>query len=167
MKILIYPGHHDWMDAVIKALTHGKGSHFAFLRADNARVHEAFWPRVRTRPLTDFDRVNAEVYQIAGVTEEQHERFEALFDYDDRHHIEYSIADLFRYALNRPAKDERHTFCSRYGMHRLQAVLPQSLWPLVRLPDRDWASPRDFRISPALVHLKGFFRAHDPHAIFD
>ena len=155
------------MDAAIKFLTHGKGSHFAFLRKDNARVHEAFWPRVRTRPLTDFDRVNAEVYMITGVTEEQHDRFEQLFDYDDRHKIEYSIADLFRYAFNRPVTDERHTYCSRYGMHRLQTVLYPSQLPLVRLPDRDWASPRDFRISPALIHLKGYFRAHDPNGVFD
>ena len=167
MKILIWPGHHDCLDAAIKCLTHGQGSHAAFLRSDDERVHEAFWPRVRTRPLTDEDRAAAEVYRLEGVSDRQHAQFEWLFDSNDLANIEYSIADLFRFALNLQTRDEKHTFCSRYVMHCLQEVLQSHYqMPLVRLPDRDWASPRDLRISPKLTLLRGYFRANT-RDIFD
>jgi hypothetical protein len=151
MKILIWPGHHDALDFAIKFFTHGKGSHAAFLRDDNCTVHEAFWPRVRDRKLTAADRKHAEVYYIAHQTVGIANGFERLFDLNIKHDIEYSFTDLVRYAFNVPVKDERHTFCSRYVMHCVCRILPHREWPLVRLPDRDWASPRDLRISPALI----------------
>jgi hypothetical protein len=151
MKILIWTGHHDLLDSAIKFMTHGKGGHAAFLRSDNKTVHEAFYPRVRDRLLTQEDRLNAEVYELEGVLLTQHKAFETLFDKHLREGIKYSILDLFRYALNIPNRDEKHTFCSRYVMHCCQEVLGESRWPLVRLPSKDWASPRDLRISPKLI----------------
>ncbi|MGA2243801.1 MAG: hypothetical protein ABSH48_02285 [Verrucomicrobiota bacterium] len=156
MKILIWPGHHDCLDLAIKLFTHGRGSHAAFLRADGITIHEAFYPRVRDRVAAPADRRLAEVYGLEGVSREEHLAFEYLFDANLRRHIEYSVGDLFRFACNRPSRDEHHTFCSRYVLHCLHAILPDSEMPLVRLPDRDWASPRDLRISPRL-HLHPHF----------
>lgn len=156
MKILIWPGHHDSLDAAIKFFTHGKGSHAAFLRADNCTIHEAFWPKVRDRAFTAMDRFRVEAYELQGVTPQQHKTFEHLFDYNLARHIRYSIADLFRYALNLPSRDEHHTFCSRYVMHCCHAVLSPDLMPLVRVPYGDWASPRDLRISPRLLPVDKF-----------
>ena len=156
MKILIWTGHHDPLDAAIKFFTHGKGTHAAFLRSDGATVHEAFFPKVRDRDLTDADIQNAKAFQIEGVTMKQNQAFEHLFDANLRRGIEYSVVDLVRFALNMPSRDEHHTFCSRYVLNCCHAVLAdghhgESLMPLVRIPGGDWASPRDLLISPRLI----------------
>lgn len=157
MKILIWTGHHDPLDAAIKFFTHGRGTHAAFLRADGVTVHEAFWPRVRDRALTEADYKNARAFTLEGLYPHQAEDFEDLFDHNLRRGIEYSIGDLFRYALNMPSRDERHTFCSRYVLYCCGRLLRHEQMPLVRLPDRDWASPRDLLISPRLVPvIRGF-----------
>ena len=158
MKLLIWPGHHDPLDALIKAFTHGRGSHAAFLRQDDRTIHEAFWPRVRDRMVMPKDRRLADVYALEEVSEHQHMLFEKMFDHNLNLHIAYSVLDLVRYAFNCPNKDERHTFCSRYVMHCLGRVLHPLQMPLQRLPDKDWASPRDLRISPALHFLKGYLK---------
>lgn len=151
MKILIWTGHHDPLDAAIKFLTHGRGSHAAFLRSDGVTVHEAFWPRVRDRRLEPEELPNIEAFSIKDLNLVDHAHFERLFDRNIKVGIEYSIADLFRFALNRPSKDEHHTFCSRYVLHCCKTILPASHLPLVRIPNGDWASPRDLRISPLLA----------------
>lgn len=158
MKILIWPGHHDGLDAAIKFFTHGRGSHAAFLRDDDSTVHEAFWPQVRDRDLTNEDVRRVEVYGLEGISEKDHSLFEHLFDKNLRLHIRYSFGDLLRYAFNRPERDEHHTFCSRYVMHCLHAIVSDDEMPLVRLPDRDWASPRDLRISPRLILQRNYFQ---------
>jgi len=180
MKVLIWPGRHDLLDGAIKWMTHGAGTHAAFLRAsadqnwrlrsarsalgrgapiwvdcllDGMRVQESFYPRVRSRPFTRADLEAAEVYELPAVTTEQTARFERLFAEHDgfRHRIRYPIEDLFRYALNWPARDELHgMFCSRYVLYCCRCVLRPEQLPLVRLPVPDWASPRDLRISPGL-----------------
>jgi hypothetical protein len=157
MKILIWTGAHDIMDGAIKFLTHGRGTHAAFLRAarssgsNRMTVHEAFWPRVRDRALTDEDRKNARAFELEGITHRQTLAFERLFDANLRRGIEYSVADLFRFALNIPSRDESHTFCSRYVLHCCHEILHECQMPLVRIPDGDWASPRDLLISPRLI----------------
>lgn len=156
MKILIWTGSvgsagFEPIDAAIRFITHGRGTHAAFLRDDDATVHEAFWPKVRDRVLTDLDRQNATAFRLEGVTHKQAEAFEHLFDANLRRGIEYSITDLFRYALNMPSRDEFHTFCSRYVLHCCHAILHDTQMPLVRIPDHDWASPRDLLISPRLM----------------
>ena len=158
MKILIWPGHHDWLDATIKFCTHGKGSHAAFLRADGFTVHEAFYPCVHDRPLTLNDRKAVEVFELEGVTHEEHAAFELFFNDSVNKGVEYSIVDLVRYALNRPVADERHTFCSRYVLYGCKTVLPLSKMPLVRLPMGDWGAPRDLRISPRLHLIPNYWR---------
>jgi hypothetical protein len=158
VKILIWPGHHDKLDLAIKFFTHGLGAHAAFLRSDHRTIHEAFWPEVRDRIIMPHDRRVAEVYAIESMGEGQHARFEKLFDSHLNQHIKYSITDLFRFALNRPNKDERHTFCSRYVMYCLGLILHPLQMPLVRLPNRDWASPRDLRISPKLHLLPRYLK---------
>jgi hypothetical protein len=167
MKILIWPGHHDPLDFLIKAFTHGAGCHAAFLRADGYTIHEAFWPRVRDRVALPEDRRLAEVYELEGVSAAEHQLFEELFDRNLRAGIRYSIEDLFRYALNWPSRDEHHTFCSRYVMFCLRKILAEERLPLLRLPFKDWAAPRDLRISPRLWRNAGFwsqYRADDADA---
>lgn len=154
MKILIWTGHHDPLDAAIKFLTHGRGSHAAFLRADGVTVHEAFYPRVRDRAMMPIDRKNAEAFELEGLSKTHHRSFEHLFDSNLRRGIEYSVLDLVRYAINLPSRDEHHTFCSRYVLHCCHAILTDELMPLVRIPNHDWASPRDLRISPRLTPTK-------------
>lgn len=154
VKILIWPGHHDLLDFAIKAFTHGRGCHAAFLRADGKTIHEAFWPQVRDREFRPGEWNTVETYKIGCLTPHHHRQLEALFDKNLKEGIEYSFADLLRYALNIPSKDERHTFCSRYVMHCLQSVAPPAMMPLVRLPDRDWAAPRDLRITPRLTLIR-------------
>jgi hypothetical protein len=158
MKILIWPGHHDALDFAIKLCTHGRGSHAAFLRDDNATVHEAFWPKVRDRDLTERDAELAEVYEIHGISARGHQEFEHLFDCNVKADIRYSYADLFRYAFNLPNRDEYHTFCSRYVFHCLNAILFGDELPLTRVECGDWVSPRDLRISPVLKLKKNFFK---------
>jgi hypothetical protein len=158
MKILIWPGHHDALDALIKFFTHGRGAHAAFLRDNDTTIHEAFMPELRDRIVMRADRRRAEVFALEGVTDRQHRQFEHLFDYNLRQHIRYSVGDLFRFAVNRPSRDEYHTFCSRYVLFCLLAILDEEQMPLVRLPDGDWASPRDLRISPRLRLLKGYLK---------
>ena len=191
MKILIWPGHHDPLDWGIKMLTHGAGTHAAFLRQapgrgsapdqnqrlrmamaafkagrrmeamvllDGMKVHESFYPCVRTRPFTLEDLLLVEFYDLEDVSLQQHVLFEALFNQHDgfRHKIRYPIEDLFRYAVNLPARDELHgMFCSRYVMYCCRQVLRAEQLPLVRLPVKDWASPRDLRISPRLAPSRG------------
>ena len=185
MKILIWPGHHDPLDWGIKMLTHGAGTHAAFLRKapdqnqrlrmamaafkagrrmeamvllDGMKVHESFYPCVRTRPFTLGDLLLVEFYDLEDVSLQQHVLFEALFNQHDgfRHKIRYPIEDLFRYAVNLPARDELHgMFCSRYVMYCCRQVLRAEQLPLVRLPVKDWASPRDLRISPRLAPSRG------------
>jgi hypothetical protein len=150
MKVLIWTGAHDPLDATIKFLTHGRGTHAAFLRSDGVTIHEAFYPRVRDRLVTPEDKLSAEVYDVYELWQSRIDDLERLFDRHLRDGIEYSIMDLFRYALNRPSKDEKHTFCSRYVLYCLKQVMPHCM-PLVRIPNRDWASPRDLRISPRLI----------------
>jgi hypothetical protein len=151
MKILIWEGYHDPLDAAIKFFSHGRGTHAAFLRSDDATVHEAFWPKVRDRDLTDADKVNAKAFRVCNVSQRQHELFEHLFDANLRRGIKYSVADLFRFALDMPSRDEHHTFCSRYVLHCCNAILWEWQMPLVRIPGGDWASPRDLLISPLLM----------------
>lgn len=158
MKILIWPGHHDPLDALIKFFTHGRGAHAAFLRDDGSTIHEAFMPQLRDRRVRPSDRRLAEVFELEGVTDRQHRLFEHLFDYNLRRHIRYSVGDLVRFALNWPSRDEHHTFCSRYVLCCLHAILPEEQMPLVRLPNGDWASPRDLRISPRLLLLPRYWK---------
>jgi len=151
MKIIIWNSRKNILDAAIKFFTHGKGTHAAFLRADGQTIHEAFYPKVRDRLMTSKDLVGMEVFELKGVKKNEHKEFEHLFDFNLKRNIKYSFADLFRYAFNAPCRDEHHTICSKYVMNCLRAILPDSRLPLVRLPLKDWASPRDLRISPLLI----------------
>jgi len=157
MKILIWPGRHDPLTALIAWCTHGRGAHAGFLRRDGVTIHEAALPQLRERAVAPRDRRLAEVFEVEGVADHQHRQFEHLFDYNLRLRIRYSIADLLRFAFNRPSRDEYHTFCSRYVLFCLHAVLREDQMPLVRLPAGDWASPRDLRISPRLHLLEGYW----------
>jgi hypothetical protein len=104
------------------------------------------------------DRLLAEVFALEGITDHQHRQFEHLFDFNLRQHIRYSVGDLVRFAFNCPSRDEHHTFCSRYVLFCLHAILPEEQMPLVRLPEGDWASPRDLRISPRLHPLHRYLK---------
>jgi|TARA_R110000868_G_scaffold195048_6_gene440756 hypothetical protein len=150
MKIIIWTNRKGIINRLIRFFTHGKGTHAGFLRSDNKTIHEAFWPKVRDRQITAKDYKEAEVFEISGLTKQQHKEFEILFNINIKKRIHYSIADLFRYLFNMPNKRHYHTFCSRYIIGCCQTVLKDNQVPLVRLPSKDWASPRDLLISPLL-----------------
>jgi len=165
VKILIWTKHPEALGRAIAFCTHGAGYHAAFLR-ENGLIHEAYWPRLRERAVTRFDRQNAEVYEVAGVdSDRQHREFEHLFSYNLNRHIEYSVSDLFRFLLRLPNRDEHHTFCSRYVMHCLHAILEDDQLPLVRLDNNDWVSPRDLRISPRLILQRDFWKRKNENRI--
>lgn len=159
MKILIYHST-DLLGRVIEFCEHGRGSHAAFLRSDCKTIHEAWWPRVRDRIVMPSDRKHAEVFELEGISQHEQQLFEHLFDANLRRGVRYSVMDLIRFELNLPARDELHTFCSRYVMHCLRAILHPLQMPLVRIPDGDWASPRDLRISPRLHVVADFWKEH-------
>ena len=149
MKILLWTKHPgDILGEAIQFATHGPAQHAGFLRG-NGLVHEAYFPQVRDRALTEQEKPFVQVFSLAGITPEQEAKFERWFDASIKLQTQYSIADLFRFAFNIPFPDEQHTICSRYVYRCCQAILPDWLWPLVRTND-DQVSPRDLYISPFL-----------------
>ena len=150
VMVAIWPHHaHDPMDAAIKFLTHGQGTHAAFVR-ENGRILENFYPRVRERSFADGEEKTVEIYTIEGITPADSSRLERWFDLQLEHPASYSVRDLFRYALDmRPIKG-RSCFCSQFVARGLRLNLSHEKQPLVRLQYEDFCSPRDLRISPRL-----------------
>ncbi len=151
MKIAIWTHHPgDLLGEAIDFLTHGSAQHAGFIRQSGLIV-EAYWPKVRQRPVLDAERPFLRVFELRGMSAEQHDAFEAWFDRLLAAPPEYSGVDLFRFLFNRPDTDEKHTYCSRLVMHGCMDLLPPILWPLTRCMEGDWVSPRDLFISNQLV----------------
>jgi hypothetical protein len=148
--IAIWAKGHDWMDASIKFLTHGSGTHAAFVRG-NGRIAENFWPHVRERDWKAGERDTVEIYRIAGTTPDDWAAIENWIDGELKRPSRYSIEDLIRYALNLPPDPGSSSFCSMWILRCLRLNLAPDLQPLVRLSYPDYASPRDLRISPRLI----------------
>lgn len=151
VKILIWTKHPgDLLGEAIDFFTHGVAEHAGFLDSDGTVV-EAYWPKLRRRPLLDAERQYVRAFVIRGVTEAQEAELSARMAQDLQHPPAYSGWDLLRFLFNVPTGDERSTFCSRYDQHTLESVLPQELWPLIRCQAGDWVSPRDLYVSNMLV----------------
>lgn len=150
--IAIWPYAHDPMDAAIKFLTRGNGTHAAFIRG-NGKIAENFWPHVHERGWKPGEAKKVELYRIQDSQPADWERFERWIDSELRHPAPYSIPDLFRYAINRPPAPGRQCFCSQWVLRGCRICLPYNRQPLVRLEYQDFASPRDLRISPRLIRL--------------
>ena len=150
VRIGIWTGGHDLTDAGISFLTHGKGTHAAFIRG-NGRIAENFYPRVRERDFEPGERERVEVYYISGTGPADWARLEKWIDHELAHPRPYSIVDLFRYALNLPPHPGRGGFCSMWVLRGCRLNLGWRQQPLVRLRYPDYGSPRDIRMSPLLV----------------
>ena len=150
--IAIWAKGHDWMDSAIKFLTHGSGTHAAFVRG-NGRIAENFWPHVRERDWNPGEQSAVEIYRIAGTTPDDWAMIESWIDGELKRPSRYSIPDLVRYALNLPPDPGSSSFCSMWVLRGLRMSLAPNLQPLVRLAFPDYASPRDLRISPRLIAL--------------
>lgn len=148
--IIIWPTAHDPLDAAIKFLTHGKGTHAAFRRA-SGNIIESFWPRVRERGWRQGERRKVELYRIDGTGPAEWSALERWFDCELQFPAPYSIRDLFRYALGKPPLRGRSCFCSQWVLRGLSSCLAPEKMPLTRLEWPCWASPRDLRISPRLI----------------
>lgn len=138
------------MDGAIKFLTRGKGTHAMFVRG-NRRVIENFWPHVRERDFAAGEIQTVELYRLDGMTPADSARLERWFDEQLRNPPPYSVRDLFRYAVDMPPVSGRSCFCSQWVLRGLRLNVPEAKQPLVRLEYRDFASPRDLRLSPRLI----------------
>jgi hypothetical protein len=147
--IAIWPYSHDPLDAAIKALTRGYGTHAGFVRS-NGRIIENFVPHVRERDFLPGEHLKVELYRLDGMTPADDARLERYFDEQLRNPPAYSIADLFRYAFDLPPRPGNACFCSQWVLRCLRLNLAPSKQPLVRLEYQDFASPRDLRLSPRL-----------------
>jgi len=143
-----HPG--DLLGETIDFLTHGPAQHAAFVRR-NGMIHEAYLPHVRDRKPIAAELPNVKTFRILALPAYYDAMFEAQFDEALCAQVKYSVGDLFRYLFNVPNVDEAHTFCSRYVMHTIMEICPQSYWPQVRCMEGDWVSPRDIYISNMLV----------------
>lgn len=150
--IAIWPYAHDWMDAAIKFLTRGQGTHAAFVRG-NGRIVENFWPRVHERDWKDGEQRKVEIYRVQDSTSADWARFERWFDNELEDPPAYSVRDLFRYAFNLPPVRGSGCFCSQFVLRGMRINLASFKQPLVRLEYQDFASPRDLRISPRLIRV--------------
>lgn len=150
--VAIWSRGHDPLDSLIKLFTHGRGTHAAFIRG-NGNIIENFYPRVRERGWMPGERGKVEEYRIAGSTPEDWAMLESWFDSQLKHPPTYSIADLFRFALNMKPKPDAACFCSAWVLRGIRLNLSPCKQPLARLEHPDWGSPRDLRISP-LLHRK-------------
>ncbi|MDE2105575.1 MAG: hypothetical protein KGL39_50580 [Patescibacteria group bacterium] len=155
IKFLIWPekAGHDDLGPVIKFLTRGDGTHAAFLRS-NGLIAENFYPHVRQREWKPGEPGVVEAYRLRGMTEEGSAKLEAWIDRELKLSIPYSIADLFRYALNLPPIVGRGCFCSQWVLRGIKTTQPESIQPLVRLEYDCFASPTMLRSSPALVRVR-------------
>ena len=148
--VAIWPHHaHDPMDAAIKFLTRGQGTHAAFIR-ENGLVLENFYPHVRQRPFNPSEEKTVELYRLEKITPADSARLERWFDDELAKPPRYSIIDLIRYAFDLPPVKGKSCFCSQFVLRGLRECLADDKQPLVRLEYRDFASPRDLRISPRL-----------------
>ena len=149
--IAIWPHHaHDPLDAAIKFLTRGQGTHAGFVRC-NRRIIENFWPHVRERDFAPGELKRVELYRLAWMAPLDVLRLERWFDEQLRHPPSYSVRDLFRYALDLPPVPGRSCFCSQWVLRGLRVNLPAILQPLVRLQYPDFAPPCALRQSPRLI----------------
>jgi hypothetical protein len=151
--IAIWPHAHDPMDAAIKFLTRGEGTHAAFVRG-NGKIIENFYPHVRERNWKPHEASRVELYELKGMTMQESNRLERWFDYQLANPPSYSIKDLFRYAFDLPPVAGRSCFCSQWVLRGLRLNVAESKQPLVRLQYQDFASPRDLRISPNLIQIQ-------------
>ena len=150
VKIIIWPRATNPLRRAIRFLTHGKGSHAAFLRG-NGRIIENTWPKVRERAFRYGEVHQVEIYRLDGMTAAESSRLERWFDEELKNPPPYSWLDLFRYAFNLRPVEGRASFCSMWVCRGLRKNLPAEDQPLQRLEWRDYASPRDLRISPRLI----------------
>jgi hypothetical protein len=156
--IAIWPYSHDPLDAAIKCLTRGYGTHASFVRT-NGRIIENFLPHVRERDFLPGEHLKVELYRLEGMTPADDARMERWFDEQLKNPPLYSVIDLFRYAFDMPPRSGQACFCSQWVLRGLRQNLSSSKLPLTRLEYLDFASPRDLRISP---RLKPAFLHHAP-----
>ena len=181
--VAIWPYAHDPLDAAIKCLTRGYGTHAAFVRG-NGKIIESFWPCVRERNWKPHEGKRVELYRVDGTTPADWNRLERWFDAQlakpvppkwlcivmqipivsrwfaaqaSNYRTIYSVRDLFRFAFDLPPVSTGECFCSMWDLRALRINLADTKQPLVRLEYQDFASPRDLRISPMLkpVHVQG------------
>ena len=149
----IWARGHDPMDAAIKFLTHGRGTHAAFIRG-NGNIIENFYPRVRERGWNPGERATVEEYRLAGTTSEDWAALETWFDEQLKNPPPYSIQDLFRYAVNLPPVPGATCFCSMWVLRGIRLKLSPCKQPLARLEYPDYGDPHELRISPLLIRRR-------------
>jgi hypothetical protein len=151
MRIATWSKHPgDLLGETIDFFTHGPAQHAGFVRL-NGMIHEAYLPQVRDRAPVAGELQYVQTFRILGLPLSYDDLFEKQFDRALAGAVKYSIGDLFRFLFNVPNVDESHTFCSRYVMHTIMQICPQSYWPQVRCMAGDWISPRDLYISNLLI----------------
>lgn len=146
----IWAKGHDPLDSAIKLLTRGRGTHAAFIRA-SGNIIENFYPRVHERGWNPGERATVEEYRIAGSTPADWAALEKWFAHQLKNPPPYSVADLFRYAVNLPPRPGAACFCSMWVLRGIRLTLSACKQPLVRLEYPDYAPPTALRSSPLLI----------------
>ena len=145
-------GGHDPLDSAIKFLTRGEAVHAFFIRGNDFIV-ENFYPHIHQRFWSPCERQECAEYRIAGSTPEDWGRLEHWFDLELRRvpPLQYSIVDLFRYAVHKPPLPGLRGFCSMFVLDGIRECCPPCKQPLARLQYRDYAPPESLRTSPLLI----------------
>jgi hypothetical protein len=148
--IAIWPKAHDVMSCEIKFLTRGYGTHAAFVRP-SGMIAENFYPHVRERAFRFGERKIVEVYHLAGTTSDDWATLDEWIRRELLNPPEYSVEDLFRYALNMPPRHSKACFCSQWVMRGCRECLAPNKLPVVRTEYQDFVSPTQLRSSPLLI----------------
>lgn len=139
----------------IRFITKGIGTHAAFVRPSGL-IAENFLPGVRERSFRYGERKNVELYRIKGTDETDWYNLDKWLSRELLNPPEYSVIDLFRYAINLPPVRGTSCFCSQWVLRGLRENLSPDKMPLVRLEYQDFASPRDLRISNSLLPVTNY-----------
>jgi hypothetical protein len=159
--IAIWPRGHDWMGWEIKFLTRGYGTHAAFIRPSGL-IAENFLPHVRERAFRFGERKLVELYHLCGTDADDWAALDEWIRRELLNPPEYSVDDLFRYALNMPPRDSTACFCSQWVLRGLRECLAPDKQPLKRLEYQDFAPPNQLRSSPMLIPVDTIYPQSAP-----
>jgi hypothetical protein len=148
--IAIWPRAHDVMSCEIKFFTRGYGTHAAFIRPSGL-IAENFFPHVRERAFRFGERTLAELYHLQGTDANDWAALDEWIRRELLNPPEYSVSDLFRYALNMPPVKSTSCFCSQWVMRGLRECLTPNKLPVVRTEYQDFVPPSQLRSSPMLI----------------
>lgn len=121
--------HHDRdpLSWAISAITRGPYVHAALYFPLWGQIVEAYWPRVRMRPLKPGEAAGIDFFRIPTLTRDGEARIAGYCKAAIANHEAYSIPNLFRFLAparvflgeGREGNGRYPTFCSQFVMEAL------------------------------------------------